>query len=155
MTTVQILLTLHILAALVAVGATVSYFFWLRRAVLVPESRTFTLETIRLLEQRMVNACVHHSPAYWTWPDRSRVLGLVHSMVGAVDPALRRSHGPCRRPRTSTQRADCTGGRRRGRLRRLRLCPRTGSDANGGQGRGRDRARLSDGVQATTLGMSL
>ena len=58
MTTVQILLTLHILAALVAVGATVSYFFWLRRAVLVPESRSFTLETIRLLEQRMV------TPAY-------------------------------------------------------------------------------------------
>ena len=54
MTTVQILLTLHILAALVAVGATVSYFFWLRRAVLAPESRSFTLETIRMLERRMV-----------------------------------------------------------------------------------------------------
>ena len=54
MTTVQVLLSLHILAALIAVGATVSYFFWLRRAVLVPESRSFTLETIRLLERRMV-----------------------------------------------------------------------------------------------------
>ena len=54
MTTVQVLLTLHILASLVAVGATVSYFFWLRRAVLAPESRAFTLETIRLLERRMV-----------------------------------------------------------------------------------------------------
>ena len=54
MTTVQILLTLHILTALVAVGSTVSYFFWLRRAVLVPESRSFTLETIRLLERWMV-----------------------------------------------------------------------------------------------------
>ena len=54
MTTVQILLSIHILSALVAVGATVSYFFWLRRAVLVPESRTFTLDTIRLLERRMV-----------------------------------------------------------------------------------------------------
>lgn len=52
--TVQILLTLHILTALVAVGATVSYFFWLRRAALAPESRSFTLETIRLLERRMV-----------------------------------------------------------------------------------------------------
>ncbi|MCY4651909.1 MAG: DUF2269 family protein [Dehalococcoidia bacterium] len=58
MTTVQILLTLHILSALVAVGATVSYFFWMRRAVLVPESRKFTLETLRILELRMV------SPAY-------------------------------------------------------------------------------------------
>ena len=54
MTTVQILLTLHILASLVAVGATVSYLFWLRRAVLAPESRSFTLETIRLLERFMV-----------------------------------------------------------------------------------------------------
>lgn len=55
---VQILLTLHILSALVAVGATVSYFFWMRRAALVPESRKFTLETLRMLELRMV------SPAY-------------------------------------------------------------------------------------------
>ena len=54
MTTVQILLTIHVLAALVAVGATVSYFFWLRRAVLVPESRSFTLETVRMMERRMV-----------------------------------------------------------------------------------------------------
>ncbi len=54
MTTVQILLTLHILTALVAVGATISYFFWLRRAVLAPESRAYTLESIRMLEQRMV-----------------------------------------------------------------------------------------------------
>ena len=54
MTIVQILLTIHILTALVAVGSTVSYFFWLRRAVLVPESRAYTLETIRMLEQRMV-----------------------------------------------------------------------------------------------------
>ena len=58
MTTVQILLTLHILSALVAVGATVSYLFWMRRAVLVPESRKFTLETLRTLEMRLV------SPAY-------------------------------------------------------------------------------------------
>ena len=54
MITVQILLTLHILTALVAVGATISYFFWLRRAVLAPESRAYTLETIRMLEQRLV-----------------------------------------------------------------------------------------------------
>ncbi len=54
MTTVQVLLSIHILMALVAVGATVSYFFWLRRAVLAPESRSFTLETIRIMERRMV-----------------------------------------------------------------------------------------------------
>ena len=54
MTTVQVLLSIHILTALVAVGATVSYFFWLRRAVLAPESRSFTLDTIRMMERRMV-----------------------------------------------------------------------------------------------------
>ena len=54
MTTVQVLLSIHILSALVAVGATVSYFFWLRRAVLAPESRSFTLDTIRMMERRMV-----------------------------------------------------------------------------------------------------
>ena len=54
MTTVQILLSIHILTSLVAVGATVSYFFWLRRAVLAPESRSFTLDTIRMMERRMV-----------------------------------------------------------------------------------------------------
>ena len=58
MTTVNILLTLHILSALVAVGATVSYFFWMRRALIVPESRKFTLETLRMLELKLV------SPAY-------------------------------------------------------------------------------------------
>ena len=54
MTIVQILLTIHILSALVAVGGTVSYFFWLRRAALAPESRKFTLETIRILERFMI-----------------------------------------------------------------------------------------------------
>ena len=54
MTTVQMLLSIHILSALVAVGATVSYFFWLRGAVLAPESRSFTLDTIRMMERRMV-----------------------------------------------------------------------------------------------------
>ena len=58
MTTVQILLTLHILSALVAAGCTISYFFWLRQAQLAPESRTYTLNTIRLLERWMV------TPAY-------------------------------------------------------------------------------------------
>jgi len=51
---IQILLTLHVLTAIFAVGVTLSYFFWLRRAVLVPEARAYTLETIRVVERRFV-----------------------------------------------------------------------------------------------------
>ena len=47
------MLFLHILSAIVAVGVNASYFFWLRRAVVVPETRTYTLTTIRLLETRI------------------------------------------------------------------------------------------------------
>ena len=47
------LLILHILSAMIAVGTNVSYLIWLRRAVLVPESREFTLTTVRLLETRL------------------------------------------------------------------------------------------------------
>ncbi len=51
---IQILLTIHVLTAIFAVGITLSYFFWLRRALLVPASRGFTLETIRMVERRFV-----------------------------------------------------------------------------------------------------
>ena len=47
------LLILHILSAAIAVGTNVSYLIWLRRAVIVPESREFTLTTVRLLETRL------------------------------------------------------------------------------------------------------
>lgn len=47
------LLILHILSAAVAVGTNVSYLIWLRRAVIVPESREFTLATVRILETRL------------------------------------------------------------------------------------------------------
>ncbi len=47
------LLFLHVLSAIVAVGVNASYFFWMRRAVLAPESRAYTLATIRLLETRI------------------------------------------------------------------------------------------------------
>ena len=51
--TTTTLLVLHILSAAIAVGTNVSYLIWLRRAVLVPESREFTLTTVRLLETRL------------------------------------------------------------------------------------------------------
>ncbi len=49
----EILLFFHVLGAIGAVGINVSYFFWLRRAALVPESRGYTLETVRMLELRL------------------------------------------------------------------------------------------------------
>ena len=51
--TATTLLTLHILSAMLAVGTNISYLIWLRRAVLVPESREFTLTTVRILETRL------------------------------------------------------------------------------------------------------
>ena len=47
------LLILHVLSAMIAVGTNVSYLIWMRRAVLVPESREFTLTTVRILETRL------------------------------------------------------------------------------------------------------
>ena len=47
------LLILHVLSAMIAVGTNVSYLIWTRRAVLVPESREFTLTTVRILETRL------------------------------------------------------------------------------------------------------
>ena len=58
--TATILLFLHILSAIIAVGTNISYLIWLRRAVLVPESREFTLTTVRILELRLA------IPAYVT-----------------------------------------------------------------------------------------
>ena len=51
--TATVLLFLHVLSAIIAVGTNVSYLIWLRRAVLVPESREFTLTTVRILETRL------------------------------------------------------------------------------------------------------
>ena len=50
----QILAFIHTLATVAAVGANVTYFVWLRRALDNPDARLFTLQTIRLLERRYV-----------------------------------------------------------------------------------------------------
>jgi uncharacterized membrane protein len=49
---------LHILAAIVAVGANITYGIWLARASRQPEVLPFTLRTIKLIDDRMAN------PAY-------------------------------------------------------------------------------------------
>lgn len=51
----EILKTVHVLAAIAAFGANISYFVWFRRAVNNPEARTYTLRTIKLMERAYVN----------------------------------------------------------------------------------------------------
>lgn len=89
------LLFLHILSAIVAVGVNASYFFWLRRAVVVPETRTYTLTTIRLLETRIaipayvialatgVALALIYGPSFGTaWVDTAVVIWIVIMAIG-------------------------------------------------------------------------
>ena len=46
---------IHILAAIVAVGANATYGLWLARASRSPENLPFTLKTIKVLDDRMAN----------------------------------------------------------------------------------------------------
>jgi uncharacterized membrane protein len=48
----------HVLSAIVAVGANVTYAFWLRRAGLDRDRLTWTIESVRRLDKRVAN------PAY-------------------------------------------------------------------------------------------
>jgi uncharacterized membrane protein len=48
---------LHVLAAIVAVGANLTYRIWLGRASQEPKVLPFVLATIRLIDQREVNPC--------------------------------------------------------------------------------------------------
>ena len=89
------MLFLHILSAIVAVGVNASYFFWLRRAVVVPETRTYTLTTIRLLETRIaipayvialatgVALALIYGPSFGTaWVDTAVVIWIVIMAIG-------------------------------------------------------------------------
>jgi uncharacterized membrane protein len=49
------LLIIHILAAIAAFGANISYFVWTRMALNNPSGRAYTLKTISLMERRYVN----------------------------------------------------------------------------------------------------
>jgi uncharacterized membrane protein len=48
---------IHVLSAITAVGANLTYSFWIRRASRQPESLPFVLKTIRLIDQRVANPC--------------------------------------------------------------------------------------------------
>jgi uncharacterized membrane protein len=58
MSLVLILKLIHVLAAIVAVGANVTYAFWLRAAGREPARLVFVIETVRTLDTRVAN------PAY-------------------------------------------------------------------------------------------
>ncbi len=53
-----LLKVVHVLSAIVAVGANLTYAFWLRRAGLDRDRLTFTIATVRALDRRVAN------PAY-------------------------------------------------------------------------------------------
>jgi len=63
---------LHILAAIVALGANATYGIWLARVRRNPEALAFTLKTIKLLDDRLAN------PAYGA----SLVTGLLLVWLG-------------------------------------------------------------------------
>jgi uncharacterized membrane protein len=96
---------LHILAAIIALGANATYGIWLARASRSPESLPFTLKTIKFLDDRMAN------PAYglalltglllvalggWpitsSWIDIALILYIAAILLGLLgySPTLRR-----------------------------------------------------------------
>jgi uncharacterized membrane protein len=55
MTVYQVLKWLHILAAITAVGANITYGIWISRASRRPEALPFTLANIKLIDDRLAN----------------------------------------------------------------------------------------------------
>jgi uncharacterized membrane protein len=54
----QILKWLHVLSAIIAVGANATYGFWLARSAKNPDALPFTLRSVKMLDDRIAN------PAY-------------------------------------------------------------------------------------------
>ncbi len=67
-----ILKWLHILAAVTALGANITYSIWRSRAAKNPENLSFTLRTVRLIDMRLAN------PAYMAL----LLLGLIMVYLG-------------------------------------------------------------------------
>ena len=100
-----ILKWVHILAAIVAFGANVTYFVWRSRAARSPEALPFTVRTIKVIEDRLANpayaiAGISGLALVWTsgytftqaWVLVSIVLFLLMMVVGIVvyAPVFRR-----------------------------------------------------------------
>jgi len=99
------LLIIHILAAIAAFGANITYFMWTRMALNNPSGRAYTLNAISLMEKRYVNpsylvvgitglALVDRSGRDFTtpWILLSIVIFLVVTAIGGAvyGPLLRR-----------------------------------------------------------------
>jgi uncharacterized membrane protein len=119
----------HVLAAIVAVGANLTYAFWLRRAGLDRDRLSWTIESVRRLDNRIAN------PAYILllvtgvlmvltgaysfearWLQLAVVLYVAVALLGilAFAPAVRRQAAEAERDPTSTAYADAA--RRSNRL---------------------------------------
>ncbi len=101
----SILKWLHILAAIVALGANATYGFWLSRAAQSPEALLFTLKTVKALDRRMANPAygvslvtglllvyLGHWPLTASWIDLALILYLTIFLLGlfVYAPAFRR-----------------------------------------------------------------
>jgi uncharacterized membrane protein len=96
---------LHVLAAIVAVGANVTYGIWIARASRNPEALSFTLRGIKLIDDRVANPAygfllvtgllmvfVVRLPLTTPWPLTGLVLYILLVLVGLLGytPTLRR-----------------------------------------------------------------
>jgi uncharacterized membrane protein len=96
---------LHVLAAVVAVGANVTYGIWIAHASRNPEALSFTLRGIKLIDDRVANPAygfllvtglltvfVVRLPLTTPWPLTGLVLYILLVLVGLLGytPTLRR-----------------------------------------------------------------
>jgi uncharacterized membrane protein len=96
---------LHILAAIVALGANITYGFWLSRAAQSPEALLFTLNTVKALDRRIANPAygvslltglilvtLGHWPLTASWIDIALILYFSVFLLGffVYAPAFRR-----------------------------------------------------------------
>jgi len=124
-----VLKIVHVLSAIVAVGANLTYAFWLRRAGLDRDRLTWTIEGVRRLDSRVAN------PAYILllvtgvlmvltgaysfearWLQLAVILYVAVALLGILvfAPAVRRQAAEAERDPTSTAYADAA--RRSNRL---------------------------------------
>ena len=95
----------HILAAVIALGANATYGLWLARVRNSPEALSFTLKTIKVLDDRMANPAygvslltglilvyLGHWPLTSSWIDIALILYVCVLLLGLLvySPNLRR-----------------------------------------------------------------
>jgi uncharacterized membrane protein len=101
----SILLYLHILSAIAAFGANITYALWLSRAEKNPEALTFSLHTVKIMDDWIANpayillfptgwwlASINHWPLTTPWILSALILYAVLSVVGLAiySPTLKK-----------------------------------------------------------------